>query len=109
MQAGLATDKWKCSLGDYETAAVSLAASMRSSGFLPTNPIPIDVDGELLNGSHRVACALALGIEQVPFIQENRKAWAPAWDVAWFIKNGMPNTNLMEILSQQRKMLSSAR
>ena len=62
---------------------------MRSSGFLALHAVPIDPDGELLGGAHRVSCALALEIPEIPVTDEMRRAWAPAWGKGWFLANGM--------------------
>lgn len=94
MLAGMATDMWKSSLRDYLTSARELYASMEKHGFLPSGAVPIDPNGELLNGAHRVACALALGIESLFVTQETRQAWAPAWDFEWFKAHGMPDSEL---------------
>lgn len=88
MQAGLATDRWKRGLDDYVRSAIGLVHSMSKRGF-DGPPIPIDPDGELLDGSHRVGCALALGIDRVPVDPKPRKVWAPAWDKDWFVSHGM--------------------
>lgn len=89
MQAGLKTDVSKLNISDYWSAAISLNQSMALHGFDPNHAIPIDPDGELLNGSHRVACALALGIEEILVEQHTQRVWAPAWDAAWFRANGL--------------------
>lgn len=97
MAAGLATDAWKMTLDDYVASAASLCRSMAYRGFDPTCAIPIDPDGELLNGSHRVACALALGIESVPVRRERRLAWAPSWGLQFFIDHGMGEEDLSRL------------
>lgn len=89
MRAGVATDEWKRSVDDYVQAAASLTASMMQQGFLPFYAVPVDPNGELLNGSHRVACALALRIHEIPVQLANRTAWAPPWDRDWFLAKGM--------------------
>lgn len=89
MQAGIVTDAWKRSTNDYWAAAISLNQSMALHGFDPAHAVPIDEDGELLNGSHRVACALALGIEEIAVVNMAGKVWAPAWDANWFRTNGL--------------------
>jgi len=94
MRAGLATDQWKQSLDDYVASAQALLWSMRERGFDPGRPVPIDLDGELLDGSHRVACALALGIADVPVERRSTLAWAPAWGEAWFVAHGMIGADL---------------
>lgn len=87
MLLGLPTDAEKYSLFDYIDSAVALHQSMKLSGFFNSHPIPLDLDGELLNGSHRVACALALG-HNVRVVPSPKSAWAPPWDVPWFLQNG---------------------
>ena len=84
MKAGLATDKWKLQLDDYVKSAKDLLESMSSHGFDEKYPVPIDPDGELLNGSHRVACALALEIPYITVELRPDYVWAPAWDYLWF-------------------------
>ena len=97
MQAGLATDRWKKSVDDYVVAARQLLTSMSTGGFLVRFAVPIDPDGELLDGSHRVGCALALGIERVPVKRETRYVWAPTWDEAWFESHGMAPDDLASL------------
>lgn len=89
MQAGLKTDNYKANIDDYLASAVWLFQSMAKYGFDPDHAVPIDPAGELLNGSHRVACALALGIEEIPVESHARRVFAPAWDAAWFRSNGL--------------------
>jgi len=97
MEAGLATDQWKHSAEDYLRSAEALFRSMGEKGFDSKHAVPIDPDGELLNGSHRVACALALGIDETPIVSMARKVWAPAWGEAWFISNGMGGDDLARV------------
>ena len=98
MQAGVTTDAWKRNIGDYLTSAEDLYLSMRRFGFDPDHSVPIDPAGELLNGSHRVACALALGIEEIPVIHEERRVWAPAWDAAWFQAHGLAEQEIAALI-----------
>jgi hypothetical protein len=94
MRAHYATDRWKLCLEDYLESAGELYRSMVRGGFDPAHPVPIDPNGDLLNGSHRVACALALGIGEVPVSREERYVWAPPWGEQWFIKKGMEAEDL---------------
>jgi hypothetical protein len=89
MQAGLATDMWKMVTDDYVHSSQALLDSMVQSGFDDRYPIPLDPEGRLLNGAHRVACALAIGLKEVPIEGKPYLAWAPAWGEAWF-KEHMP-------------------
>jgi hypothetical protein len=79
---GIPTDQWKRSIDEYVDSATALLQSLSTYGFL--GPVPVDVDGELLDGSHRVACAAALGIDAIPVDMQDRRVWAPAWDDKWF-------------------------
>ena len=99
MQAGIPTDKWKQSTDDYVTSARTLLASMQDMGFLASGAVPVDPNGELLDGSHRVACALAIGVPQISVMRLTRKAWAPPWDLAWFATHGMTRADLVRVLA----------
>lgn len=106
MAAGVPTDVWKVTLEDYISAAGALCASMALRGFLPQGAVPVDPDGELLGGAHRVACALALGIEEIPVERKQNRVWAPPWGEQWFRDHGMPVEDL-ERLRQDWEALSS--
>ena len=88
MRAGLPTDGWKRTAEDYLETCDFLLDSM-SRGFHKDEPIPIDKNGELLGGAHRLACACALGLKEVPVVQRNTEVWAPPWNREWFIEHGM--------------------
>lgn len=81
---------------------------MAHRGFLPEGAVPVDPDGELLGGAHRVACALALGIEEIAIERKENRAWAPPWDMQWFIDHGMGEEDL-ERLRQDWRFMSGAR
>jgi hypothetical protein len=106
MAQGLTTDLWKLKMADYVASAEALLWSMKAFGFLGHHPIPVDPDGELKNGSHRVACALALGIGDVVVVHDPEPAWAPPWDWAWFVDHGMADEDL-ERLRQDWEAISS--
>lgn len=98
MQAGFATDRWKRTTDDYVASARRLLISM-SQGFAYEYAIPIDPNGELLDGSHRVACAVALGFKEIPVTRELRDAWAPAWGFDWFVANDLCGLDLVQVVS----------
>ena len=97
MRARVKTDQWKGSISDYVIGAQVLADSMAKLGFLESNAVPIDPNGELLGGAHRLACAMALGIESIPVERHTRMVWAPAWDENWFVANGVNEYDLARI------------
>ena len=99
MALGMVTDGWKLETGHWIEAALVLSRSMESNGFLPQHAIPIDEDGELLNGSHRLACAIAYNLPQVYTWQVEKKVWAPPWDYKWFADNKCPPEDLKRIMS----------
>jgi len=107
MRAGLATDGWKRKLDHYVWSARGLFESMREDGFALSGAVPIDPAGELLNGSHRVACAPALGIETMPVKLEARYATAPGWVYELFDSAGMGHDDL-ERLCRDFKELTAA-
>lgn len=96
-RAGLVTDGHKRSVGHYIAAAWNLFHLMSLEGFRSEFAIPLDPDGEILGGAHRIACALALGIAEIPVEHRPNKVWAPAWDEAWFIDHGCPAEDLDRI------------
>ena len=104
MRAGLSTDRWKACLDDYVTSARGLLESMREDGFQLSGAIPCDPAGEILYGSHRVACALVLGIVTIPVMHEQRHAWAPAWGYDWFVANGMGHDDLARLCRDWREI-----
>jgi hypothetical protein len=94
MAAGLKTDKWKRTVDHYVSSAKALHNAMVHEGFRAEFAIPIDLEGELLGGAHRLACALALGMETVPVQMHQRFAWAPAWGEDDFRNAGMQPADL---------------
>lgn len=88
MNAGIKTDNWKETISDYLDSGKDLLNSMQYSGY-KGNPIPIDLDGELLDGSHRVAAALVIPLPVVKIKRYPTRAWAPKWDAEWFGENGL--------------------
>jgi hypothetical protein len=97
LRSGLATDGWKRTLDDYVSAARGLYEGMAEDGFRLSGTVLIDPNGELLSGAHRVACALALGIEMIPVKREARHVWAPAWGYEWFVANSMGHDELARL------------
>ena len=99
-------DGWKHGVANYRQAALYLLQNMQANGFDAESPIPIDPDGELLNGSHRVACASALGIKEITVARQSTKAWAPPWDLQWFHDNNMPYPDIKQIEKDLEEMAS---
>jgi hypothetical protein len=106
MKAGLATDGWKRTPEHYLNSAEYVLGSIERHGFYNDEPIPIDRDGELLGGAHRLACAYALGIKEVPIVQRNQEVWAPPWPREWFVEHGMPVDDLILLDEDMCRMQS---
>jgi hypothetical protein len=87
----------KSGTDQYVADCRQLLISMQALGFLTEHAVPIDPNGELLGGAHRVACALALGIPEIPVSSQLRRAWAPPWGEAWFAENGMGAEDLKRV------------
>ncbi len=105
MKAGRPTDQWKLSLQDYLVSGQALYEEISKNGFSPRYPIPVDPDGELLNGSHRVALGLALGLKTIPVRREDRYVWAPPWGTRWFIDHGIHAEDLVRAIRDSRAMI----
>ena len=71
---------------------------MYDNGFLAQHEIPLDNHGEMPNGSHRVACALAYDLPEIYTWKVDKDVWAPAWDYQWFKDNGMDKEDLEHLV-----------
>lgn len=87
----------KSGTDQYVADCKSLLISMATKGFDPAFAIPIDPDGELLGGAHRLACALALGIETVPVDRRLGRVWAPTWDANFLDDCGIGTDDLHRV------------
>ncbi len=85
----------KRSVDDYVAAARSLHASMLARGFDPAHPVPVTPEGLIGNGAHRLACALALGLDAPT---RPCASTGPAWDAAWFTAHGFGDADLRRLL-----------
>ena len=107
MAAGMPTDNWKTTIDHYHAAAAHLLASMEHNGFWPAHAIPVDLRGELLNGSHRLACAIALGIDEVPVERRTEYCWAKPWNREWFLANGV-EPDVLERIERDWEILNGS-
>ena len=75
----------KTSLDRYELEFRQLIDSIRLQGFQPDGAIPLHHDGRILNGAHRIAAAIALGITEIPTVaMEAGQAYD--WGMNWFLQ-----------------------
>jgi len=76
----------KGSLARFKEHFVALVNSMQQHGFITDNAIPVARrTGLILNGAHRLATALALGLTKVPVIYHD-DVDGLRWDSHWFIE-----------------------
>ncbi|MCS3810976.1 FkbM family methyltransferase [Xanthomonas sp. 4461] len=88
----------KTCVADYELAFATLIEQVREQGFQTHCAIPIDGHGRLLNGAHRLAAALALGLETVPVIRLPAPWAAVDWGMAWFLHNSFAAEQINALL-----------
>jgi hypothetical protein len=89
---GLGSDRiWKVSVDDFVDAFHRLFGSMKKHGFIQEHAIPVDEEYNPLDGSHRIACAIALGL---PSIWVNRQIGVHStqkFTEEYFKRRGFPN------------------
>jgi len=75
-----------------------LMNSIQRKGFQTDKfPLKIDQNGRLIDGSHRLSCALNLGLETVPVKFELKKKGPINYGRNWFEKRGFPEDLLMKL------------
>jgi hypothetical protein len=90
-------------LDDYVDAARLLLSSMKSRGFDPAYPIPVGSNGRIRNGAHRIACALALGVD-VAIERLDRLGTAAPWDDVWLRRGGLTATDIARAKSDLMRL-----
>jgi hypothetical protein len=74
----------KISIGDYEAQAQDLYKSIEAKGFNQQKAIAVSDDLLLMNGAHRLAAAVSLGLDAIPI---ERSAGGGLWGTEWFKYN----------------------
>lgn len=75
----------------------ALIDSFREHGFLDRHPLPVTKDGRLIDGAHRLACALYTGVQEVPVTIEPETRPLSGYGRAWFIENGFEPTFMRRV------------
>ena len=88
----------KTSLEDYEHCFTALIESIRTEGFKDAFAIPVDMDGRILNGAHRLSAALALQLEYVPVVRMPAPWKGLEWGMAWFLAHGFAPAEINQLL-----------
>lgn len=94
---------WKRCVEDYISAAHELLTSMHARGFDPAHPIPIGSNGRIRNGAHRIACALALGIDVV-VEHIDKPGTAEPWDEEWLRKGRLNDAEIARVKEDLRRL-----
>ena len=94
---GVEPRSWKVRLEDYENAAGDLLGEMVACGFKHRSPIEVGSCGGLIDGAHRLACALMLGVRHVAIATSDAPARAAAWDLYWLKRHGMNNADMLTV------------
>ena len=81
----------------------TLITSIKNNGFSTKYPLPIDLDANLIDGSHRLACSLYFDIDKIPYtvIQSNSNI---QYGFDWFQKQEFDKNTLAE-LEKVKKVL----
>ncbi len=78
----------KGSLESFKLQFIELIDAMRRDGFREEFAIPVaKKTGLILNGAHRLAAALCLGIKRVPVVY-NTELEGLTWNTRWFMMQG---------------------
>lgn len=84
----------KGSITDYITFFDQTIESLRDEGFSEDEPIIVSSKNQLvLNGAHRLAASIALGVSEVPY-REDYVAVGREWDWQWFASTGFSISDL---------------
>jgi hypothetical protein len=87
----------KTSIVDYVAACHELLHAMRTRGYDERFPVPVNGAHALLNGSHRAACAAALGLS---ITVEQHDYAAGRWDFQWLRDNGSTTEDFCRVLGR---------
>ena len=93
---------WKECLDDYVRACRELLPSMRQ-GFDPAKPVVFGSNGILMDGAHRISCALLLGC-RIEVMSSNQPSKARPWGRHEMIEQGIAASDLARIQSDFEKL-----
>lgn len=87
--------------GMYEPKFNTLIDSFSKSGFIKDNPIILNANKKLVNGSHRLACCIYFNCDEITYIVEDKN---PKYEFTWFKKN-FSDDELEIILNRYNEIL----
>lgn len=88
----------KTSLADYERCFMALIDAIKAAGFKDEFAIPVDADGRILNGAHRLSAALALQLDRVPVVRIPYPWKGLEWGMAWFLNQAFMPAEINQLL-----------
>lgn len=88
---------WKRRVEDYVTAARDLLAAMQANGFDVDHPIRFGSNDVLMDGAHRLACAVLLDCP-VAVMRSDKPGQAAAWDFRWFMDRKCNIADAMQLV-----------
>jgi|GEM_PF-2530053 len=77
----------------------TLCDSFKRKGFLSRYPIPVTSEGLLIDGAHRLACALYYGVSEVPVRVVSHQSHS--YGRTWFVEHGF-DEHLLNLLDATR-------
>jgi hypothetical protein len=87
----------KSTLAAYMTHARALQRHMKAHGFNDDHPIRVGTNGRLMDGAHRIACALALGVRRIPVVTVDKPGRARDWGAACLTGHGIDPDDLARL------------
>ena len=89
--------------GHFSRDIKSISDSIKHDGFLSRYPISISQEGYLIDGAHRLACALYHGVEEIPVdIQPTNRS--VDYGLQWFVDKGF-NQAIIDEMESIKNML----
>jgi hypothetical protein len=99
---------WKRSVDDYLFGAREMRGAMERRGFLSAYPVQTGNNLNLMDGAHRIACAIVLGCNVHVQVKDKPGNAAP-WDEAFMKRGGMAEADIAETLEYQERLEHEAR
>lgn len=99
--------EYSCKSGwkSFRNGFIELLDSMKADGFIKDYFVPVDINGRILNGAHRVAGAAALNLKmwarRYPY-----RSYGLCFDKDWFYDNGFSKDEVRLIYKEYEKIVS---
>lgn len=97
----------KCGIKNFKDSFQDLVKSMKRDGFDKKHFVPLDKTNYPVNGSHRIAAALATENEVWVFSYENYQVARFIRPIEWFVANGFSEKECDLLLNTYRELMKS--